>query len=326
MATMRTIPFSAALVVCGLLGLAAAFYGNWIGLGGRNFAVSLGVLIALLAGQILFASAELASGAAARLGPAGALACGFAPLAIYTVYAAGTGTATAGWMLAIAAYTLAPALLLAPVRGQRAGTWADYAAALALWLPVEFRWLGGVWAASGEFRYLFSTLLAVNTAIACFLLLRRLQGVGYSLGWGPRWGRVIVGHFLIFAALAIPLGAAIGFIAWQPNPERLPLLPVTLVATLLFTAWPEELLFRGLLQNFLEQSLRGPRAGLLAGAVVFGLSHINNLGFPNWRYVLLATLAGLFYGRVWQKTGSIFASALVHTLVNTVWGLLFRTA
>lgn len=323
---MRTLPLSAALVVCGLLGLAVAFYGNWSGLGGRSFAVSLAVLMTLLTGQILLASAGLVERAAERLGKAGAVGCVFVPLSVYAAYAAGTGTTTAGWMLAIAAYTLTPSLLLASVRGQRAGTWADYAAALTLWLPMEFRWLGGAWAASGEFRYPLSTLLAVNTTLASFLLLRRLDGVGYSLGWGPRWGRVIFGHFALFAALAIPLGLAVDFLAWRPNPERLSLLPVTLVATLLFTAWPEELLFRGLLQNFFEKSLRGPWAGLVAGAVVFGLSHINNLGFPNWRYVLLATLAGLFYGRVWQKTGSLFASAMVHTLVNTVWGLLFRTA
>ncbi len=84
-------------------------------------------------------------------------------------------------------------------------------------------------------------------------------------------------------------------------------------------------MFRGLLQNLLARTLGSARAGWLLAAVIFGPAHINNGGFPNWRYVILATIAGIFYGRAWQKTGSIFASALVHTLVNVTWHLLFRT-
>jgi membrane protease YdiL (CAAX protease family) len=49
------------------------------------------------------------------------------------------------------------------------------------------------------------------------------------------------------------------------------------------------------------------------------------MGFPNWRYVILATIAGLFYGWTWRKTGSIFASAIVHALVDALWHFLFRT-
>jgi membrane protease YdiL (CAAX protease family) len=40
---------------------------------------------------------------------------------------------------------------------------------------------------------------------------------------------------------------------------------------------------------------------------------------------LLGSIAGLFYGWTWRKSGSIFASALVHTLVNTTWHFLFLT-
>jgi membrane protease YdiL (CAAX protease family) len=60
--------------------------------------------------------------------------------------------------------------------------------------------------------------------------------------------------------------------------------------------------------------------------VIFGFAHITNNGvFPNWRYVLLASIAGIFYGRTWRKTGSIFPSAILHALVDTTWHLLFRT-
>ena len=92
------------------------------------------------------------------------------------------------------------------------------------------------------------------------------------------------------------------------------------------TAWPEEFLFRGLLQNSLSRTFSSETAGWLTASVLFGLAHITNNGvFPNWRYAMLATIAGIFYGRTWCKTNSIFASAIVHALVDTIWHVAFRT-
>jgi membrane protease YdiL (CAAX protease family) len=102
-------------------------------------------------------------------------------------------------------------------------------------------------------------------------------------------------------------------------------LPGLLIGILFFTAWPEELLFRGLLQNILVRSAKSDLAGWWTASVLFGFSHITNMGFPNWRYVILASIAGLFYGWTWRKTGSIFASAIVHGLVDATWHFLFRT-
>jgi len=85
-------------------------------------------------------------------------------------------------------------------------------------------------------------------------------------------------------------------------------------------------LFRGLLQNSLSRTLSSETGGWIAASVIFGLAHITNNGvFPNWRYEILATIAGVFYGRVWRKTNSIFTSAIVHALVDTIWHLAFRT-
>jgi membrane protease YdiL (CAAX protease family) len=103
-------------------------------------------------------------------------------------------------------------------------------------------------------------------------------------------------------------------------------LPVDAVGIFLLTAWPEEFLFRGLLQNCLSRTLSSETGGWFAASVIFGLAHINNNGvFPNWRYALLGTIAGIFYGRTWRKTKSIFPAAIVHALVDTIWHLLFRT-
>ena len=65
--------------------------------------------------------------------------------------------------------------------------------------------------------------------------------------------------------------------------------------------------------------------GWIVASIIFGLSHIDHGVFPNWRYVLLATVAGIFYGLAWRRTKSMFPAAVVHTLVDTTWHLLFQT-
>ena len=62
--------------------------------------------------------------------------------------------------------------------------------------------------------------------------------------------------------------------------------------TFAFIAIPEELFFRGWLQNLLERRL-GRTPALLVTAVLFGLSHFNKRAAHfNWRYVVLAATGG----------------------------------
>ena len=101
-------------------------------------------------------------------------------------------------------------------------------------------------------------------------------------------------------------------------------LPVAAVFTFFFIAVPEELFFRGWLQNLLERRV-GRHGALIATAVLFGLSHFNKRALHfNWRYVLLAAIAGIFYGRAWREERRVGASAMTHTLVDTVWGFWLR--
>jgi uncharacterized protein len=95
------------------------------------------------------------------------------------------------------------------------------------------------------------------------------------------------------------------------------------LVTFFLVAVPEEIFFRGLLLNLLETRL--PRnAALAVSAVLFGLSHYNKGALFNWRYVLLATIAGVFYGRAWRERRRIFCSSVTHTAVDVVWSLWFR--
>jgi membrane protease YdiL (CAAX protease family) len=128
-----------------------------------------------------------------------------------------------------------------------------------------------------------------------------------------------------FAAIAIPLGLAIGFITFSFGWTKLAIAPLQFIGIFLFTALPEEFLFRGLFQNWLQRATGGSTTSLLIASIIFGASHLNNgPPIPNYRYFLLATIAGIFYGRAWQNTGSLMASGLTHALVDTFWSMLFR--
>jgi membrane protease YdiL (CAAX protease family) len=248
------------------------------------------------------------------------------PLGAYLIYAAGSGNFTWPRMGIAAACVLLPVGIAATAHTTKPGAWQDYAAMLAIVLPFEFGWLRGLFFLP-DFRlsYILPMLFAINVGLATFLFVRRMDGIGYSIGWSLEW---MVAAGLCFAAIAaidIPIGVAIHFVHFDPDAAHWRTLPRDLVGIFVFTAWPEEFVFRGLLQNLLGKSLRGNNSGWIVASVAFGLSHINHGVFPNWRYVLLATVAGLFYGLAWRRTGSIFPAAVVHTLVDTVWHLLFRT-
>jgi hypothetical protein len=163
----------------------------------------------------------------------------------------------------------------------------------------------------------------MTVAIVGYIFIRRLDGIGYSLSWSANQSLIILGAIAIIAAVDIPGGMALKFLHWAPGHVPLKSLPASIFGVFFFTAWPEEFVFRGLLQNMLSRTIKNENAGLLAASIIFGLSHIANGYFPNWRYALLATFAGLCYGFTWRKTGNIFASALVHTTVDVIWHMLF---
>ena len=151
--------------------------------------------------------------------------------------------------------------------------------------------------------------------------------LGYSFRLSWRDLRTALTTLAAYAVVGIPLGLSTKFLTFGPNPFDPGRWVVMLVGGYLFTALPEELLFRGLIQNMLER--RFPQwPGLTIGlaTVIFGAAHLNNAtaGYPmpNWTYVAMATLAGLAYGWVWRRTGKITAPAVTHALVNFLWGVL----
>jgi membrane protease YdiL (CAAX protease family) len=96
------------------------------------------------------------------------------------------------------------------------------------------------------------------------------------------------------------------------------------VFTLFFIALPEELFFRGLMLNMLERKI-GTRKALIVTSLLFGLAHFNKrAAYFNWRYVILAVIAGWFYGRAWLAQRRLLASSITHATVDTVWSIWLR--
>jgi uncharacterized protein len=316
-----------------VLTLIGVLYSVWLGYGGREFAATLTAFAFLFLVMLLFAARGAESVMAARFGAAAGHLLGVAVFLVYLIYALGTNTFTLGRAAATAALVFLPLALAASAERKPAGAWQDFTIIVGIWVAVKpfpnrwgFSMSHWLWPfPGGRLAYVMTVLLCVNVALAAFLLLRRVNAVGYSIGWGHRWGFFILASFLAFACIAIPVGRAIHFIQFEPQLWELKSLPLTALGILCFTAWPEEFLFRGLLQNMLSRASNSEIAGWWTASVLFGFSHITNLGFPNWRYVLLASIAGFFYGWTWRKTGSIFASALVHAAVDTTWHFFFRT-
>lgn|SRR5215469_6542619 len=303
--------------------LMAGLLGKWMGFGGRRFAMALGVAAVLFAFEWFLSAPGVQEFARLFLRGRGALLSSLLPLLAVLVYSFGvSGRLLLG--IAGAAYAVLPALLLAGSSGKTAGLWEDYVAAVVLWVPVQFHWMYRLFPFPPPLTHTLSIVMALSTAVAAFLLVRRLPEVGYTVEWRTGFGWSFAFNYTVFALIAIFLGVRIGFLVFAPSLHRGVPLPLAALGILFFTAWPEEFLFRGIVQNLLTQTLKNEWAALAAASVIFGLSHLHHAPYPNWKYALLATIAGLFYGHAWMKTRSLVPGVLVHAAVDISWHILFR--
>lgn len=219
-------------------------------------------------------------------------------------------------------YTAAPALcawLLGAGPAKRPAA-LDFAAILLLWLPLEFGAGAGLVARPAQgFLHSVAYGIAILLGLILFLCFRRFDGLKYNLPRSWRDLGLALAGFALVAPVLIALGIALGFI---PPPHPLARTPAAMAAAfaIIFvgTAIPEEILFRSLIQNLLMQRFGPGWRTLLAASVIFGCAHLDNgpQPLPNWRYMILATIAGVAYGRVFQKSESIFSSAALHTTVD----------
>jgi membrane protease YdiL (CAAX protease family) len=227
------------------------------------------------------------------------------------------------WFALYAALPVAIAWLLmraaAADAGQR-GDWRDALLLLMLGLAVDLRWFDRAWPSG--LRAL-NELFLVDAGLYGFLAIRQLSGTGFD--FHLRWSDWKTGlrELVFFTPIVLGLGLALGFIHPHRNLPGIGSAVLRWVGIFFFTAVPEELFFRAWVQNLLERRV-GRRVALVMASVLFGLSHFNKRSAHfNWRYVLLATVAGIFYGRAWRQHRRVPASTITHASVDWLWGIWF---
>jgi len=167
-------------------------------------------------------------------------------------------------------------------------------------------------------------LMWVRLGIVAALSFRRMQGVGLGLWPARREWAAGARYFFYFLPLGAFLSTALKFKAFGWNGLPWWLVVLTFLAMLWVVALSEEFFFRGLLLQWLRAWSGSERLALAASSLLFGAVHLPFGSFPNWKFALIAALAGWFYGRAYLQTGSIRAAMVAHALTNLVWKTFFR--
>lgn len=142
-----------------------------------------------------------------------------------------------------------------------------------------------------------------------------------SAGWGVLCALPLIG--LVWLGLMVQ---------WRPLLEILKILNESVVPLLrgsplwklavisAFSGFGEELLFRGVLQNWvagLFVTHVGPYFGLAVASAIFGLLHSVTAV-----YAVLAAFIGVYLGTLWLVFGNLLVPAVVHAVYN-FWALVY---
>ncbi len=253
-----------------------------------------------------------------------------APIVVYIFFiAAGNTNVSFQNLPAIALYFFLPALIVYFSKKilKNHFLW-DIAFCLLIWLPVELGFVPIMWTSGKQPPILFS----FATLFYIFVLVTVWKSLPLYCEWrlSKNDWRLVRNIFILLFVVILPLAYSLDFIkfglrkSFVAHPFKIAL--TYALGIFFMTAIPEELIFRGLIQNTILKKFSF-YWGMLIASVIFGLSHLNNTqgGFPipNWRFALLATIAGWGYGYVFINRKSLIAAAFLHALVDFTWVIFF---
>ena len=229
---------------------------------------------------------------------------------------------TARLCVLVLAYTALPVLCawIARERPADRPSILDFAAILFLWLPLEFA-AGAALVPRAAQGYLHSIAygIAILLGLILFACFRNFPGLKYNLPlrWRDAW--LPLAGYAVSAPLLIIIGMSLGFIPAPHAPSQRGGAMAAAVPVIFFgTALPEEILFRSLIQNLLMLRFGPSRLVLIAASLIFGAAHLDNgpQPVPNWRYAIVAAIAGVAYGEVFARASTVLSSATLHMMVD----------
>lgn len=94
-------------------------------------------------------------------------------------------------------------------------------------------------------------------------------------------------------------------------------LVITIAAALIIGGFYEEVVFRGYIQNVLENRIfkrYRPIVSVLIASVLFGLYHLQQDIFA----VVAAAMGGLYWSILYKKSGNLWAAIFSHALFDTI--------
>ncbi len=200
--------------------------------------------------------------------------------------------------------------------------WRDWMVLAILGISVDLHFFDRAWPVAGLSS--MPKLLFVDAGLYGYLVIRPIGGIGYD--FRAHWSDLRIGlrEFILFTPIAVSLGFALGFLHFHKTMANPLWFGGGWVFTFFVIALPEELFFRGLMLNMLERKI-GTQRALIVTSLLFGVAHFNKrAAYFNWRYVILAVIAGIFYGRAWLAQRRLLASSVTHATVDTVWSIWLR--
>ena len=247
------------------------------------------------------------------------------PLLLTAVFGVAARLAAA-WSVALClmvlGYTMVPVACawLARAKASERPSVQDFAAILLIWLPLEFA-AGARLVPRPAQGYLHSVAygIAILLGLVLFIGFRGFAGLKYNLPRRARDGWLPLAGFALSAPVLIVLGMALGFIPAPHGPAQRAGTMAAAVPVIFFgTALPEEILFRSLIQNLLMLRFGTGWRTLFAASLIFGCAHLDNgpQPLPNWRYAIVATVAGVAYGAVFQRASTVLSSSALHMMVD----------
>ncbi len=235
------------------------------------------------------------------------------------------GPFLAAWMVAIALllwgakYNKSRLIRLAALYGFFVVSWVGVLHLIPFY--GNFRLLGGVQVSPKSYPYtLFYNFDKAFVCALIFLGLLPYTGLKnkkksflLSLGLGA-----------LACLVLYPLAFYWQFVEWDIKWKDFTV--VWIVINSLFVCFAEEIFFRGfILDYFTERCFffvskkERLRIGFVVSTVLFALYHYR-LG---WTYMVLACIAGAFYGWTYLRTRSVYLSSIPHIMVNLFHFILF---